>query len=144
MRAFSYDEPLTMVKIKPKRGYEQRRMMMTTSATNATEREALQDKPGKSQIIVVDLEKPQTPQQVKRLRKGRGNLMTRIERIVRDLVSDGTVKSGAESIVVVVREQPPMPWPSFGNLGNFGSFGKDDDDDDDDDDDHHVRVVRVG
>lgn len=116
---------------------------MTTSATNATEREALQDKPGKSQIIVVDLEKPQTPQQVKRLRKGRGNLMTRIERIVRDLVSDGTVKSGAESIVVVVREQPSMPWPSFGNLGNFGSFGKDDDDDDDDDD-HHIRVVRVG
>jgi hypothetical protein len=113
-------------------------MIMTTIVTNAPTPKA-EDKQGKAEIVLVDFGEPQAAQQVKRLRKGRGKLMTRIERVVSDLVADGTVKSGAQAVVVVVREQPSMPWPSFGNFGNFGNLGQGDDDEDDDD----IRVVRV-
>jgi hypothetical protein len=56
---------------------------------------------------------------VSRLRKGRGKLLTKVERIVSDLVEAGTIKSTAQPVVLVVREIP-SPW----------SFGDDDDDDD--------------
>lgn len=91
---------------------------MATTATSTAERES-KEQTSKSQIVVVDLDEPQSAQLVKRLRKGRGKLMTRVERIVGDLVEAGTVKSGAQPVVIVVRELPPMPW----------SFGDDDDDD---------------
>ena len=47
--------------------------------------------------------------------------MTRVERIVADLIEAGTVRSSAQPIVIVVRESPFSPF----------SFGDDDDDDDD-------------
>jgi DNA-binding TFAR19-related protein (PDSD5 family) len=98
--------------------------MMATTAASTAEREAKEhDKASKSQIVVVDLDEPQSSLRVKRLRKGRGKLMTRVERIVSDLVEAGTIKSTAQPVVIVVREIPPMPW----------SFADDDDDDDDDD-----------
>jgi len=69
-------------------------MEMATTATGAPEqRESReQDKAGKSQIVVVDLDEPQSPVAVKRLRKGKGKLFNHVERIVKDLVDDGTVK----------------------------------------------------
>lgn len=94
---------------------------MATTATSAAERESKESKEqtSKSQIVVVDLDEPQPAQLVRRLRKGRGKLLTRVERIVADLVEAGTVKSSAQPVVIVVREIPPMPW----------SFGDDEDDD---------------
>ena len=94
---------------------------MATAATNTAEqRESKeQEKTSKSQIVIVDLDEPQSAQQVKRLRKGRGKLVTRVERIVSELVEAGTVKSSAQPVVIVVRELPSMPW----------SFDDDDDDD---------------
>ena len=44
--------------------------------------------------------------------------MTRVERIVADLVEAGTVKSGTQPVVIVVREAPAPFW-----------FLEDDDDD---------------
>jgi len=94
--------------------------MATAATSTAEQRESKeQEKTSKSQIVIVDLDEPQSAQQVKRLRKGRGKLVTRVERIVSELVEAGTVKSSAQPVVIVVRELPSMPW----------SFDDDDDDD---------------
>jgi hypothetical protein len=79
---------------------------MANPATGASEqREAREhDKAGKSQIVVVDLGEAQSTRDVRRLRKGKGKLMTHVERIVSDLVEAGTVKSSAQPVVIVVRE----------------------------------------
>jgi hypothetical protein len=93
---------------------------MATTGTGTSEREPRQhEKPGGSQLVVVDLEEAQSSHEVKRLRKGRGKLMNRVERIVADLVEAGTVKSTAQPVVIVVREFPAPFWTM------------DDDDDDD-------------
>jgi hypothetical protein len=67
------------------------------------------DKASGSQLLVVDLGKRQSPKQLKRLRKGRGKLVGRIDQIVNDLVEAGTVKAGAQPIVIVVRERMDLP-----------------------------------
>jgi hypothetical protein len=67
------------------------------------------DKTGTSQIVVVDLEE-QPYRLVRLLRKGRGKLMTHVERIVADLAEAGTVKSGAQPVVIVVRVEPELFW----------------------------------
>jgi hypothetical protein len=79
---------------------------------SAAERESRQqERSGGSQIVVVDLEEAQSPRMVRRLRKGTGKLMTRVERIVGDLVQAGTIKSTAQPVVIVVREVPASFWP---------------------------------
>lgn len=67
------------------------------------------DKAGASQLLVVDLGKRQSPKRLKQLRKGRGKLVGRIDQIVADLVEAGTVKAGAQPIVIVVRERMDLP-----------------------------------
>ena len=89
--------------------------MAATGTSGAEPRH--QEKSGTS-IVVVDLDEPQPSRLVKRLRKGQGKLMTRVERIVADLVEAGTVKSTAQPVVIVVRENP-MP--------SFWSFEEEDD-----------------
>jgi hypothetical protein len=83
---------------------------MATPATSTTEsREREQEKAGKAQIVIVDLDQPQPARLVSRLRKGKGKLVTKVERIVSDLVEAGTIKSTAQPVVLVVREIP-SPW----------------------------------
>lgn len=91
-------------------------MAATGSGSSATEPK---DQGSKSQIVVVDLDEAQPSRLVSRLRKGRGKLLTKVERIVGELVEAGTIKSTAQPVVLVVREVA-SPW----------SFGDDDDDDD--------------
>jgi hypothetical protein len=93
--------------------------MMATAPSSSTEQRE-QKEAGKSQTVVVDFDEPQSSVLVRRLRKGKGKLMTRVERIVNDLVASGTVKSTAQPVVIVVREIPAPFWLA------------DDDDDDDD------------
>jgi hypothetical protein len=82
----------------------------TSSPASETHREhRSQERPDKGQIIVVDLEERQTSKQIKRLRNGEGKLMDHIERIISELAEAGTIKSGAQPIVVIVREE--LPWP---------------------------------
>jgi hypothetical protein len=77
---------------------------MATPTASTTEQRESREQASKSQIVIVDLDEAQSPQQVRRLRKGRGKLMTRVERIVNDLIESGTVKSTAQPVVIVVRE----------------------------------------
>jgi hypothetical protein len=81
---------------------------MATTGAGAAERQS--EKTGISQIVVVDIDEAQPSQRVKLLRKGRGKLMARVERIVADLAEAGTIKSGAQPIVIVVRESPSPFW----------------------------------
>src|SRR5258707_15086543 len=89
--------------------------MATTATSTPEQRESReQDKAGKSQIVVVDLDEPQSPVAVKRLRKGKGKLFNHVERIVKDLVEDGTVKANAQPVVMVVRDLLGPPGGFFG------------------------------
>jgi hypothetical protein len=101
-------------------------MMASTGQSTAgstAAHEKAHEKTSGSQIVIVDLEDAQPSQLVKRLRKGSGKLMTKVERIVGDLVQAGTIKSTAQPVVIVVREMPPSP---------FAFLEQNDDDDDDD------------
>lgn len=77
--------------------------------------------PEEGVVCVVDLGE-QSRKRVKRLRRGKGRLMAKVERVIDDLEEEGVLKAGAQTVVVVVREEP--------SLG--GLFDDDDDDDDDD------------
>jgi hypothetical protein len=92
---------------------------MATTATSTPEPKESREHASKLQIVVVDLGEAQSSSAVKRLRKGKGKLFNNVEQIVKDLVEDGTVKSNAQPVVIVVREIPSPPW----------IFGGDDDDD---------------
>jgi Family of unknown function (DUF6200) len=85
----------------------------TTSTPGSEQREHRehrpQEKTDKSQIIVVDLEERQASKQIRRLRNGEGKLMDHIEKIISELSEAGTIKSGAQPVVVIVRED--LPWP---------------------------------
>jgi hypothetical protein len=77
-----------------------------TGATNTKESQAPRerDKMGQVQIVVVDLRKTQPTDQVNALRKGEGSLFMNVERIIEQLVTAGTIRSNAQPVVVVVRE----------------------------------------
>jgi uncharacterized protein DUF6200 len=91
---------------------------MAASATGASE--TTRDSGSKSQVVVVDLGEPQSSVAVRDLTKGKGKLFKHVDQIVKDLVAQGTVKSGSQPVVIVVREYPVPPW--------FRSGDNDDDD----------------
>jgi len=80
------------------------------AATAATASETTRDGGSKSQVVVVDLGEPQSSLAVRDLTKGKGKLYKNVDQIVKDLVAQGTVKSGAQPVVIVVREYPVPPW----------------------------------
>jgi hypothetical protein len=76
-----------------------------------------------SQLVVVELARRRSPEQIKRLRKGGGRLVKDIDDTVHELVKSGTIGADAQPVVIVVRETlaSSLLWP----------LGQDDDDDDD-------------
>ena len=68
------------------------------------------DKTGKSSMVIVELDEPQSSVAVKRLRKGKGSLYKNVEQVVKDLTDEGTIKSGAQPVVIIVQEIPAPPW----------------------------------
>jgi hypothetical protein len=93
---------------------------MTTVATSTAEpKESREhDKGGNSSMVIVELDAPQSAIAVRRLRKGKGKLFQHVDRIIRDLTEDGTIKASAQPVVIVVQEIPAPPW----------AFDEDDDD----------------
>ena|SRR5271165_6807590 len=71
------------------------------------------EEPGGSKVVVVDLGDLHSEGRVSSLRRGQGELINQIERIVDDLVDAGTLKPGAQTVVVVVREAAPFPFSFF-------------------------------
>jgi hypothetical protein len=62
----------------------------------------------RSKLVVVELSEVHAEAQVSGLRTGQGALVNRIQRIVDDLVEAGTLKAGAQTVVLVVRESAPF------------------------------------
>ena len=85
-------------------------MTITTSEAAEHSDEHGHDRHGKSPMVIVELDEPQSALAVRRLRKGKGRLFNHVNRIVRDLVEDGTVKADAQPLVIVVQEIPSPPW----------------------------------
>ncbi len=97
---------------------------MAQQPGTAEPRSQAKEGPEKPQLVLVELAKRRSPKQVRRLRKGRGKLMADIDDVIADLTEAGTIKAGAQPVVVVVREMVPLPWP-------LNAVDLDDDDDDD-------------
>ncbi len=92
-----------------------------TTATAEKPREAI------SEMCVVDLGE-HSRRSIKKLRRGEGRLMDKVEDAILSLREEGILASGAQAVVVVVREES-----RFEEL--FDDDDEDDDDDDDDDED---------
>jgi hypothetical protein len=111
---------------------------MATQPTATEEREQrTPEKQSKSQLVVVELASRRSPEQVRRLRRGRGKLVTDIEDAVEELVKSGTIKADAPPVVIVVREAAlPLLWAlDYDEDEDEDDEDEDDDDDDEDDDD---------
>jgi hypothetical protein len=63
------------------------------------------------QYVVVELSRVRPPDQVKRLREGRGKLMRDIDDVIEELTESGTVKPGSPLVIVVREAAPPFAWP---------------------------------
>jgi hypothetical protein len=87
------------------------------SATEATAEKGI--------ICVIDLGE-HSRKRVRRLRRGEGRLMEKVEDAVAALKQDKVLSPTAETVVIVVRQEP---------AGLFGRGDDDDDDEDEDDDD---------
>jgi len=81
-------------------------------AAPAAEARATTDKgsSGSSSMVIVELDEPQSSVAVKRLRKGKGSLYKSVEQVVKDLTDEGTIKAGAQPVVIIVQEIPSPPW----------------------------------
>jgi hypothetical protein len=90
-----------------------------------------------SQLVVVELARRRSPEQIKRLRKGRGRLVEDIDDTIHELVKSGTISADAQPVVVIVRETlaSSLLWP-LGQDDDDDDDNRDDNDDDDEDDDN--------
>jgi ABC-type Zn2+ transport system substrate-binding protein/surface adhesin len=105
----------------------------TTAKENTPRRDA--EKHQMSQLVVVELARRRSPEQVKRLRKGRGKLVIDIEDALEELVKSGTINTDAQPVVIVVREgSAPLLWALDQDDDDEDEDDHDDDDDEDEDD----------
>lgn len=68
------------------------------------EAKAEEAKPQNS-MIVVDLGKKYKKKHIRRLRKGRGRLMDKVEQLVEDLRESGGMDEQSKPVVIVVRQK---------------------------------------
>jgi len=79
-------------------------------AAPAAEARASEKSSGSSSMVIVELDEPQSSVAVKRLRKGKGSLYKSVEQVVKALTDEGTIKAGAQPVVIIVQEIPSPPW----------------------------------
>jgi hypothetical protein len=85
-------------------------------------------------LVVVELAKRRSAEQVRRLRKGHGKLVSDIDEVVNELVEAGTIKADTPPVVIVVRESSAsLLWSSLEDDEDDDEDDEDDDEEDDDD-----------
>lgn len=89
-----------------------------TTTTAPAAPAAMTTEPARGEMCIIDLGE-HSRRRVKRLRKGRGRLMDKVERTLANLEEDGVISASAQTVIVIVREEPT----------GFSLFGDDDDDD---------------
>jgi hypothetical protein len=105
---------------------------MTTQPSPGEQSEQGKSKRDKQQLVVVELDKARSREQVRRLRKGRGKLVRDIDEVVDHLVESGAISADTQPVIIVVRETMPSLLSA---LDYYEDEDEDDDDDDDDNDD---------
>ena len=86
-------------------------------------------------LVVVELARRRSAEQVRRLRKGRGKLVSDIDEVVNELVEAGTIKADTPPVVIVVRESSAsLLWSALDDDEDDDEDDEDDDDEDDDED----------
>ena len=93
------------------------------------------------QLVVVELARRRSPEQIKRLRRGRGRLVDDIDDTLLELVKSGTISADAQPVVIVVREAlgSSLLWPLGQDEDDDDDERDEDEDDDDEDDDEDDR-----
>jgi len=87
-------------------------------------------------LVVVELAKRRSAEQVRRLRKGHGKLVSDIDEVVNELVEAGTIKADTPPVVIVVRQSgASLLWSSLEDDEDDNEDDEDDDEDDDEEDD---------
>src|SRR6516162_3918792 len=99
---------------------------MTMQSSSSKEPAKPEHKKSSGSLVVVELARRRSPELVRRLRKGRGKLVSDIDEVVNELVESGTIKADTPPVVIIVRESSEsLLWSAL----------EDDEDDDDDDED---------
>jgi hypothetical protein len=109
-------------------------MTMQPSASDSpSKREA---KTSDKSVVVVELSRVRSHEQVRRLRRGRGRLATDIDEVINELVQSGTIKADTPPVVVVVRESTAsLLWSELEHDLHVLDEDPDEDEGDDDEDD---------
>ena len=101
---------------------------MTMQSSDSNEPAEQENKKSSSSLVVVELAKRRSPEQVRRLRKGRGKLVSDIDEVVDELVDTRTIKADTPPVVIVVRESDAaLLWSALG-------YDEDDKEEDNEDD----------
>jgi len=108
---------------------------MTMQSSSSKEPAKPEHKKSSGSLVVVELAKRRSPEQVRRLRKGRGKLVSDIDEVVNELVEAGTIKADTPPVVIVVRESSAsVLWSALDDDEDDDEDDEDDDDEDDDED----------
>jgi len=76
-----------------------------SNAENTSNKTSKADEPASNAAIVVNIGKKQKRKNIRKLRKGRGPLMNKVEDIVDGLRSENLIDEGIRPVVLVVREK---------------------------------------
>jgi Family of unknown function (DUF6200) len=64
-------------------------------------------------MTVVDLDRRYTRKQIKKLREGRGKLMSHISEVLQEMTEHNALPALAHPVVIVVREKDAADWGLF-------------------------------
>ena len=108
---------------------------MTMQSSSSKEHPKPEHKKSSGSLVVVELAKRRSPEQVRRLRKGRGKLVSDIDEVVNELVEAGTIKADTPPVVIVVRESSAsLLWSALDDDDDEDNDDEEEDDDEDDED----------
>lgn len=57
------------------------------------------------QIVMVEMNESYTRKQIRRLRKGRGKLLSRVEDLLEEMMEKGIVQHTVQPVIIVLREK---------------------------------------
>ncbi len=73
----------------------------------ANKKEAPPPAPTKGSLTVIDMGE-HSRKRIKKLRRGEGRLMEKVEDTLADLEEQGVIEASAQTVVIVVRQEPSM------------------------------------
>jgi hypothetical protein len=108
---------------------------MTTESSASKEASKPESKKSSGSVVIVELAKRRSVEQIRRLRKGRGKLVSDIDEVLGELVESGTIKADTPPVVIVVRESSTSLLLSALQEEDDDDDEEDEDEDDEDEDD---------